>query len=552
MEAVLIASAGCARTNGVLTTPLGRGRSGLPLAFAALSIGLAPLLNDHVAARGQLEDSPAVAPADDAHAAAGDAAAASTPRTILARSLKLAPRPGASAAARNPSRPSEASPPAAPTSVAKPPVTRAPHPQEKRFKVRDDYGRLVVARLHGQLGDKIAVVLPDGKLGFPTMYVPTDEPFSPMSADDLAPLLQQGPFAEFLLLRTEHYLIFYQSSLGFAQDSGRLLEDVYRGLIDAFRRNGIPVHESEFPLVAVIYATDHDFKAQMKLEPQVRAYYEFFTNRISFYQRSERDQFEPKVAALLKPQTVAHEGVHQVLCNIGVQPRLSHWPLWLVEGMAEYCASTKTNKKGIRTWAGLGGINSLNMATLRELDDPLSMEFSGGHSQAFAVARQKSAGRTETLVTETHLTPTDYALAWSLTHYLARTRCVDFVKYLKHLNQLPPLEPRSPEQQLADFRKFFGDDLAKIDKKVDKYVHTELSRKEYEPLKYYAVTFEQTLPNGAVKRAACVNQSPQMIQQWILEKRSPHGGEPVVNFFEYPTRARAMYDAERWINGNGF
>ena len=169
-----------------------------------------------------------------------------------------------------------------------------------------------------------SVVLPDGQLGLPTMHVPTDEPFRPMSADELAEhSCSTAHTPSSCSFRTDHYLIFYQSSLAFAQDSGRLLEEVYRGLIDAFTRNGIPVHESEFPLVAVIYATDRDFRAEKKLDPQVRAYYEFFTNRIFFYQRSERDQIEPKVAALLKPQTVAHEGVHQVLCNIGVQPRLA-------------------------------------------------------------------------------------------------------------------------------------------------------------------------------------------------------------------------------------
>ena len=69
------------------------------------------------------------------------------------------------------------------------------------------------------------------------------------------------------------------------------------------------------------------------------------------------------------------------------------------------------------------------------------------------------------------------------------------------MNQLPPLEPRSPEQHLADFRKFFGDDLAKIDKKVDDYVR-KLSREEIRSLPYYAVMFEQRLGNGAVKRSS--------------------------------------------------
>ena len=204
-----------------------------------------------------------------------------------------------------------------------------------------------------------------------TSCVPTNEPFKPLTANELKSILHKGPFVDYQLLTTDHYLIFYKSTPAFAQDSGRLLEDLYRGLIDTFRRKNVPVHESEFPLVAVIFATEQDFLAHKSVDPQVRAYYEYFTNRIFFYQKSDRDHLEPRVAALLKPQTVAHEGAHQILSNIGVQPRPSSWPAWLVEGLAEYCATTANTKKGIM-WSGLGAINSLHMATIRELEDPLS------------------------------------------------------------------------------------------------------------------------------------------------------------------------------------
>ena len=119
--------------------------------------------------------------------------------------------------------------------------------QIKRFKVRDEFGNCVVARLHGRYGDKTALILPDGQLGFSNRLVPTQEPFQPLSADQLANLLQDGPFAEYSLLKTDHYLIFYKSTLAFAQDSGRLLDDLYKGLIEAFRRNGFPVHDTSSP-----------------------------------------------------------------------------------------------------------------------------------------------------------------------------------------------------------------------------------------------------------------------------------------------------------------
>jgi hypothetical protein len=218
--------------------------------------------------------------------------------------------------------------------------------------------------------------------------------------------------------------------------------------------------------------------------------------------------------------------------------------------MAEYCGTSKPTKKGV-AWKGLGAINNLNMATILELRDPISMQMSSGDSHAIPVSRRPSTNWSETLVTETHLTPTDYALAWSLTHYLARKQCSDFVKYLKHLNQLPPLAPRSPQQQLADFRKFFGEDLTKLDKKVDDYVQKLSQSRDYEPLPYVAATFEQPLANGAVKRAVIVSQSEQMIQQWLQEKTAIHGGEPVVRLFRYHAKARAVLDAERWFKLNG-
>ena len=92
--------------------------------------------------------------------------------------------------------------------------------------------------------------------------------------------------------------------------------------------------------------------------------------------------------------------------------------------------------------------------------------------------------------------------AWALTHYLAQKHGDDFVKYLKAMSQVPPLQPRTPEENLAEFRRFFGDDLAKLDKKLDEYIRKLSQKKEYDPLPYYTVIFAQPLGNGVVRRAA--------------------------------------------------
>jgi len=282
----------------------------------------------------------------------------------------------------------------------------------------------------------------------------------------------------------------------------------------------------------------------------VQAFYEFYTNRIYFYESSELDENAPEVSALRKPQTVVHEGTHQVLQNIGVHPRLSAWPTWLVEGLAEYCATPASPRKGGKpTWDGLGMINGLHMATIRELEDPLSVAIRGRDAQAKALVREPGKPLVECLVRKTKLTPTEYALAWAMTHYLGFKRQDDFVAYLKTMSQIPPLEPRTPEDHLAEFRKAFGPDLVKVDKAIDVYLRKLVKQKGYDPMPYYTVTYEQPLPAG-LSRAGMVSQSPQMIQQWVQEISNPQGAQPTWRALPHATRARALRALEEWMKGD--
>ena len=205
--------------------------------------------------------------------------------------------------------------------------------------------------------------------------------------------------------------------------------------------------------MAIIFRTERDFRSHREVDPEVQAYYELFTNRIYLYEHSEHDQQAPEISALRKPQTVAHEGTHQILQNVGIHPRLSRWPLWLVEGLAEYCSSPSTPKKGA-SWK-LGAINSLHMATIRDLEDPMSLQVKGANPPR--IERDPNQPLVEYLVTRTKLTPTDYALAWAMTHYLATSRAhKEFVGFLKTMSQLPPLQERSPQDHLAAFRAAFA------------------------------------------------------------------------------------------------
>ncbi len=440
------------------------------------------------------------------------------------------PRPGAI--------PADPPPPPRPDASALAPAARS---EPRLILVRDHKGRAIVAREHGMLGERMAVLLPDGRIGWPDGLVPTDRPFEPATIDDLRRSLQDEEFPDFRAHQTAHYLVFYQSSREFAVSSADLLERLHDGLVGALRKQGIPVAPLEFPLVAVIFATEDDFRASRRVAPDVQAYYEILSNRIFFYEKSRRDQESPEVSALRKPQTVAHEGTHQVLHNVGIQPRLSQWPLWLVEGFAEYCSPPKATRKGV-DWAGLGQVNPIHMATLRDLDDPTSAQVRGPRD--VQIGRDRGTPLVEYLVTRTELTPTDYALSWALTHYLARERVDDFVAYIKEMSRLRPFEQRTPEQHLAAFRRAFGDDLAKMDVKVARYLK---KLKVTDPLPYYAVVFEQPAGPGTIRRLAMVSQSPSMIRQWLESVALPAGGPSRWHALPHPTRAKALGTVEQWM-----
>jgi hypothetical protein len=414
----------------------------------------------------------------------------------------------------------------------------------RRIRVQTESGKAVVARIHGIDGNSVSALLPDGQLGFPQILVDTDEPFRPATFDEMRQELITGPFAGFHVIQTAHYLVLFQSSMPFAQNSAKLLEELYQGLIEVMKKKEIPIHEPEFPLVAVIFRTEADFRAHKRVDRDVQAYYEIYTNRIYFYQASERDKDAPEVAALRKPQTVAHEGTHQILQNIGVQPRLGAWPVWLVEGLAEYCAAPVPTKNGVG-WRHLGAVNSLHMATIRDLEDPLSIQVMGTNRSR--IGRDPRMPLVEYLVTRTELTPTDYALAWALTHFLAMKRGPDFVTFLKAMAQLPPMKHVTPEEHLAMFRSAFGADLAKMDKMVATYL---ANLKNYEKHPFYAVMFEQRVGAGMLKRAALVSQSPSIIRQWLDTVSSADGAPPTWEALPHSTRARALLTAQQWMQNH--
>jgi hypothetical protein len=421
----------------------------------------------------------------------------------------------------------------------------APPPAEpRRVRVTDETGAVSIGREYGPPA-VAQVLMPDGRLAALVRPVYTQEPFQPLSLDQLRKQLVAGEYRGFEVERTEHYLVFYQSSPAFAKDSARLLESLYKKLGDKFHERGFAVKPAEFPLVAVIFRSEEEFRAHRQIDSDVQAYYDIVSNRIFFYEISQQQREDPQFAAMRKPQTVVHEGTHQVLQNIGVQPRQADWPPWLVEGLAELAAASD-RRNG--EWVQFSQVNPLHIATLDDLRDSVALQGNTPSGSRAALGRDPNSSLVEYIITRTDLSPTDYSLAWALTHYLANSKTPAFLSFLKEMSQVSPGVKRTVEENTAVFVRHFGDKFRQIDAQVDRHLAKLRSQTN---LVYYGVVFEQPMPGNRVRRATLVSRSPQVIREWVTTGvPDPQGGPPRWQAFEFRTRAEAIEATESWWNGN--
>ena len=116
------------------------------------------------------------------------------------------------------------------------------------------------------------------------------------------------------------------------------------------------------------------------MPPEVLAYYSMLTNQIVMYEDKQLGDAVPELAAKQACYTIAHEGVHQLLTNIGVQKRLAHWPAWICEGLPEYYCPLKVNSTlvhstnsdlPVRTlkWTKAGMVNDIRMWSLLQMHE---------------------------------------------------------------------------------------------------------------------------------------------------------------------------------------
>jgi len=288
-------------------------------------------------------------------------------------------------------------------------------------------------------------------------------PFTPLTQAELGRQLLQELPAGFKLHTTKNYLIAYNTSDAYAEWCGSLFERLYNGF-RTYWKNRVPLHDPEFPLVAIVFADQKSYAnhAETELGPAVSniiGYYSFATNYMTMYDltgvqalnlRGERKSKAAEINALLsRPQaertvaTIIHEATHQIAFNCGLQTRYADNPLWFSEGIAMYF-ETPDLKNG-QGWSAIGKPNRVRLV------------------QFFDGLKRRPAGALTALLQEDQRLrdpkqmESSYAESWALCYFLLKTRAKESDEYFQLLAKKERLIWDEPAARVEDFRRCFGD-----------------------------------------------------------------------------------------------
>lgn len=392
----------------------------------------------------------------------------------------------------------------------------------ERLYVRDDKGKALVSMLHCAIGDQCLVLLPNGKLDLvPRVDTrPATKPFQAADAQAIAAQLRAGKLSKFKTAASERYLYVYSCTEPFYQTTRDILESLYPGVVARLQQWGLQPTDPTVPLVVLIFPNRQEFDALEPMPPEVNAYYNGLSNHVVLYEDPLLSDRAPEFALKEASYTVAHEGVHQILHNVGIQQRLAAWPKWLGEGLPEYfcpinISSIVVNEKGAALpkrnlkWTRAGLVNDLRMASLLKMSS----------SQGAAIKQ---------VVQSPDLNADGYALAWGLTHYLAEEARRPFGEYLKEVSQLGPLEERAAGDAL--FAKHFGSDFAALEASVQRHLTSgEIQRQYRDPMIYqtHYVVVHTTKRGRSATVSVVISLSPARAREWKeQEEKEQASSEP--------------------------
>jgi hypothetical protein len=234
----------------------------------------------------------------------------------------------------------------------------------------------------------------------------------------------------------------------------------FRSLHHSFKlycaTHGLPTREIEFPLVAVVFGSRHEFlrythSGGVKIPENCVGYYFSDSNRILLYESEDSSTKETQL-------TICHEATHQLAFNMGLHQRRASTPLWIIEGLATMFESPMLS--GLQTRDG----NSLWPASRKQTWQTLSNRPESIQRIVSELIHNDKAFESDF--------QNAYTVAWAMTTYLSQRRSKPFGPYLQKVGNLPPFEDYSASNRITDFQSAFGSDVKLFTNKMIKHLET--------------------------------------------------------------------------------
>lgn len=402
----------------------------------------------------------------------------------------------------------------------------------------------VVGRVHVRVGSSAVILLPTGELvgRRKGQFSPTARKFEPLDKSKLATRLA-AEFPQFKTTSTNHYLYACNCTEKFQFGTSRILESMLPGIKKWADDCKIEIKNPAFPLVVVIFRTEGEFQRFRRMPAGVVAYYDPLSNRVYLYEQSRLQQVNPDLALGQAISTIAHEGVHQILHNIGVQQRLSVWPLWLSEGLADFFAPTTVDAK--LTWKGPGKPNDLRMFDLEQ--------YIRGKSAA-----EPNGELVEHTVLAGQLTSTGYASSWALVHYLAKFKRPELLALVQEASQIGPLSGATDVTSLGvvrsnrdSFTSKLGDNFTELESRVISHLKKLEYNDPFANAPHFVATFVTPAGRRSQKSANTFHSLSQA-EKWLSDMREklPEADRDIAKaevLPPFPNRPRAEAFARQFL-----
>lgn len=309
-------------------------------------------------------------------------------------------------------------------------------------------------------------------------------------AADMVKLQKTHGLAKMMRYETRHFLALSNAPAADSEYRLQSCEAIYAAFFDHFRKRGFETAPPAEKMLVAIFNTQAGYEALLggSFGDGNTGVYNRLTNRLAVYDvgtnrsfvkgKRNLDSTAKKGASDLERErravafgrlardyrddtnlnTVMHEVAHQLSFNGGLLSRTGDVPLWLAEGLAVYCESSR---RGV--WQGIGEPNPTRAETLAR-----QLRAKSAFIPLLSLVRGDEWARPPQFEGAVVL---GYSQSWALFRLLIEERPKQLKAYLRAI-----ADRKTPDRRLADFSEAFGD-VAKLDRRYQAYLR-ETARKE--------------------------------------------------------------------------